>query len=192
MRHRNANKRLARNTSLRKATVRDLAKSVLLHQSIKTTELKAKEARRLVDRLISWGKRGDLSAKRLAYSVLCDHSLVSLLFNDIAPRFKNRNGGYTRVIKWTARRGDNAQSAILELTELKIKEKIHKPKAKEEHHEKKEKEQLPVKEKPVQEKDKAEAQAKPQVEKKQIKESKPPKKFIGGFGKFFKKERDSL
>lgn len=191
MRHRNAYKRLGRNSSLRKATIRDLAKSVLLHQSIKTTELKAKEARRLVDRLITWGKRGDLSAKRLAYSVLCDHNLVSLLFNDIAPRFKDRNGGYTRVIKWIARRGDNAQGAILELTELKIKEKIKKAKAKEEHQEKREKEP-PVKEKVSQEKEKIDAPLKPVAEKKHIKESKPSKKFIGGFGKFFKKERDSL
>jgi len=191
MRHRIAYKRLGRNSSLRRATIRDLAKSVLLRQSIKTTERKAKEARKLVDRLITWGKRGDLSAKRLAYSVLCDHNLVSLLFNDIAPRFKDRNGGYTRVIKWIARRGDNAQEAILELTELKIKEKVKKAKAKEEHQEKKIKEP-PVKEKVSEVKEKIDAQPKPVAEKKQIKEAKPSKKFIGGFGKFFKKERDSL
>jgi len=189
MRHRNAYKRLGRNSTLRKATIRDMAKAVILHQSIKTTEAKAKEARKLVDRLVTLGKKGDLSAKRLAYAVLCDHNLVSLLFNEIAPRFKDRNGGYTRVIKWIARRGDNAQGAILELTELKIKEK--KAKAKEEHQEKKEKEP-PVKEKVSESKEKIDTQPRPVGEKKQIKEAKPSKKFIGGFGKFFKKERDSL
>ena len=200
MRHRKASNRLSRNRSLRKATLRDIAKAVILHQSIKTTKAKAKEARRLVDRLVSLGKRGDISSRRLAYAELCDHKLVSLLFNEIAPRFKNRNGGYTRIINWINRRGDNAQAVFLELTELKIEEKVKKTKAKKEEHKEKVVKDPVVKEKkaaPVKEKEEPKPKAKKtavetEKDKSQIKETKPPKKFIGGLRKFFKKERDSL
>jgi large subunit ribosomal protein L17 len=201
MRHRKANKRLNRNRSLRKATLRDIAQSVILRQSIKTTKAKAKEARKLVERLITLGKRGDLSSRRLAYSELCDHSLVSLLFKEIAPRFKDRNGGYTRIINWFNRKGDNAQTVILELTEIKKKEKVKKPKSKEEKSKEEKPEKaakkittaekaLPHKEEP---KEKIEPKPKEHPKEKQpIKETKPPKKFIGGLRSFFKKERDSL
>ncbi len=117
MRHQKARSRLSRNSSLRKATLRDLAKATLIQQRICTTIAKAKEARKLVDRLITLGKKGTLAAKRKAFSVLCDHQLVSKLFNSIAGRFNLRAGGYTRVIPMSNRRGDNAQLAFLELTE---------------------------------------------------------------------------
>ncbi len=117
MRHQKARTRLSRNSTLRQATMRDLAKAVLIHQRICTTKPKAKEARKLVDRLITLGKSGTLSAKRRAFAVLCDHDLVSRLFNSIAVRFNSRPGGYTRVIPLGHRRGDNAQLAYLELTE---------------------------------------------------------------------------
>ena len=117
MRHHKARTRLSRNSTLRQATMRDLAKAVLIQQRICTTKPKAKEARKLVDRLITLGKDGTLAAKRRAFAVLCDHHLVSQLFSSTAPRFNSRQGGYTRVIPLGHRRGDNAQLAYLELTE---------------------------------------------------------------------------
>ena len=118
MRHGLAGNRLSRNQSLRKATVRDLAKATLIQQRIRTTKAKAKEARKLVDRLITLGKKGSLAGRRKAFSILCDHHLVSQLFNKTAPLFKQRLGGYTRIIPISARRmGDNAELVYLELTE---------------------------------------------------------------------------
>ena len=129
MRHRIAGNRLNRNRSLRKATLRDMAKATLIRERITTTKAKAKEARRLVEKLITLGKSGTLAAKRRAYSILCDHQLVSDLFNKTSPRFKNRMGGYTRIIALGNRRGDNAELVLLELTE-KSEVVLSKPKAK--------------------------------------------------------------
>lgn len=135
MRHQKIRTRLSRNSSLRRATMRDLAKAVLIRQRICTTKEKAKEARKLVDRLIALGKNGTLSAKRRAFALLCDHVLVSRLFNSTASRFNARPGGYTRIIPLGHRRGDNAQLAYLELTE---KDKIIISKKKTEAHSKSE------------------------------------------------------
>jgi len=131
MRHKISGNRLGRNSSLRKATVRDIAKATLVHQRIRTTRAKAKEARKLVDRLITLGKKGTLAHRRKAYSILCDHKLVSLLFNKIAGRFLQRAGGYTRIIPLSSRRGDNARLVFLELTEKDL-EAAGKRKAKRE------------------------------------------------------------
>lgn len=120
MRHGIAGNRFGRNSSLRKATVRDLARATLVAQRICTTEAKAKEARKLVDKLITLGKKGTLAAKRRAFSILTDHKVVSDLFAKTSPRFKNRVGGYTRIIKLGNRRGDNAALAYLELTEKEM------------------------------------------------------------------------
>src|SRR5438093_6655543 len=120
MRHGMAGNRLGRNSGLRKATVRDLAKATLIHQRVSTTKAKAKEARRLVDQLITLGKKGSLAHKRKAFAILCDHALVSELFGKISGRFRSRIGGYTRIIPLSMRRGDNAQLAYLELTEKEI------------------------------------------------------------------------
>ena len=117
MRHRRAGNRLSRNSTLRRATVRDLARATLIRQRICTTKAKAKEARKMVDRLITLGKKGTLAAKRRAFAILCDHQLVSDLFNKIALRFNVRQGGYTRIISLSYRRGDNAHLVFLELTE---------------------------------------------------------------------------
>lgn len=117
MRHGIAGNKLSRNRSLRRATLRDLAKATLTKQRICTTTAKAKEARKLVDKLITLGKRGTLADKRRAFAILCDHKIVSDLFGKTSPRFKNRVGGYTRIIKIGNRRGDNAELAFLELTE---------------------------------------------------------------------------
>lgn len=118
MRHKIAGNKLSRNQSLRKATVRDIAKATLIQQRIKTTLAKAKEARKTVDKLITLGKKGTLADKRRAFAILCDHKIVSNLFNKTSPRFQNRAGGYTRIIQLGNRRGDNAKLALLELTEI--------------------------------------------------------------------------
>ncbi len=118
MRHGKSGKTFGRNSSLRKATVRDIAKAVLFKTRITTTLVKAKESRKLADKLITLGKKGTLAAKRNAYAVICNHRMVSKLFSDIAPLFANRQGGYTRIIRLAQnRRGDNASLVILELTE---------------------------------------------------------------------------
>ncbi|HBG60996.1 MAG: 50S ribosomal protein L17 [Omnitrophica WOR_2 bacterium GWF2_38_59] len=129
MRHGISGNRLSRNSSLRKATMRDIAKAALLKDRISTTKAKAKEARKLVDKLITMGKKGTLAEKRRAYAVLCNHRLVSALFSDIAPRFKERQGGYTRIIPIGTRKGDNAELVFLELTEKKAIV-VSKPKVK--------------------------------------------------------------
>ena len=98
MRHNIVGNKLGRNSSWRKATIRDIARATLIRQRICTTKAKAKEARKLVDRLITLGKKGTLAHRRKAFSILNDHQLVSELFRKTAPRFKTRNGGYTRII----------------------------------------------------------------------------------------------
>jgi large subunit ribosomal protein L17 len=125
MRHGKAGKRFGRKSGWRKATVRDIAKATLIWQRIRTTESRAKESRKLVDRLITLGKDGTLAAKRRAFAILCDHNIVSNLFDHIAPRFKNRAGGYTRIIPLGEnRRGDNARLVFLELTEKEVKQAL--------------------------------------------------------------------
>jgi large subunit ribosomal protein L17 len=175
MRHAKAKNRLNRFTSWRKATLVSLTKSLILHQSIRTTKARAKAAQGLAERLISLGKQNSLTAKRQAFSILGEHRLVSILFNDIAARFKDKTAGYTRVIELGNRRGDSATLAILELTEIKKKERrVHKEK-KEPKPEQVESQKAPS---PVQEK--------PPLEKK------APTTFLGGIRRIFKKERDAL
>jgi large subunit ribosomal protein L17 len=117
MRHGKSGNRLSRNQSLRKATLRDMAKAVFLQERICTTSAKAKEARKMIEKLITLGKKDTLAARRRAFAILCDHAEVTTLFNTIAPRFKSRTGGYTRIIPYVQRAGDNAKLAFLELTE---------------------------------------------------------------------------
>ena len=117
MRHKVSGNRLSRNQSLRKATLRDLAKSTLLQERICTTKAKAKEGRRLIEKLITLGKKDTLIARRKAFAILCDRDLVVALFAETAPRFKSRQGGYTRIIPYGKRDGDNADLVFLELTE---------------------------------------------------------------------------
>jgi large subunit ribosomal protein L17 len=117
VRHGKSGNRLSRNMSLRKATMRDMAISILLQERICTTRAKAKEARKFIEKLITLGKKDTLAARRKAFSILCDHTLVVQLFNETAPRFKSRAGGYTRIIPYKQRLGDNAELAFLELTE---------------------------------------------------------------------------
>jgi large subunit ribosomal protein L17 len=117
MRHHRKTQNLSRFSSFFKATLRQLARSVIERQSIVTTRVKAKVARGPVERLITLGKRLDsIEARRRAFAVLQDHALVQRLFNEIAPMFADRQGGYTRIIPYMRRRGDNAEMVIFELS----------------------------------------------------------------------------
>lgn len=117
MRHSNSGKKLSRNPSHRKALLRNMSKALLTHGRIRTTEIKAKELRGVVESLITLARRNDVAARRLAYRELGSHQLVQKLFDEIAPRFAGVPGGFTRVVKLAMpRRGDCAPMAIIELT----------------------------------------------------------------------------
>ncbi len=115
MRHRKAGKRLGRTTSHKEAMVRNMVTSVFEHERIVTTTPKAKEVRKVVDKMITLAKRGDLHAKRQAMSFIRSRDVVAKLFDEISGQFADRNGGYTRIIQTGQRRGDAAPMAILEL-----------------------------------------------------------------------------
>ena len=125
MRHRLHTFKIGRTGAHRKAMLANMVSSLIEHGQIKTTITKAKEARRFADKMITLGKKGDLHRRRLAVSKLRDKDAVKKLFEDIGPRFSERLGGYTRIIKLGPRAGDGAEMAILELvgTEFKKKEK---------------------------------------------------------------------
>jgi large subunit ribosomal protein L17 len=122
MRHRDGTDRLSRPRAQRLALKRSLVRALFLYERIKTSPRKAKAASIEADRLITLAKRGDLHARRLAFSFLNDHQLTKRLFDEIAPRFKEIGGGYTRIIKLVNRKGDNAPMSLLELTQLSEKE----------------------------------------------------------------------
>jgi len=134
MRHHRHSVRFGRQRSHYKATLRSLVSGLIISKSIRTTKTKAKETSRLADRLITLGKEKTVVNQRRAYSILRDRKLVLELFNELAPLFKERKGGYTRVMLIEKRRGDNAQMAILEFVE---KPKPPEPKKKAEKKEKK-------------------------------------------------------
>ena len=117
MRHGNSGRKLNRTASHRKAMFANMATSLLKHEQIVTTLPKAKDLRRVVDRLITLGKRGDLHARRQAAAVVREDKVVSKLFDELAERYKERNGGYTRVLKAGFRRGDMAPAAVIELVD---------------------------------------------------------------------------
>ena len=117
MRHRHGLRKLNRTSSHRLAMFRNMAVSLLTHEAIKTTVPKAKELRRIVEPLIPLGKEPTLANKRLAFARLRDRDLVVKLFAEIGPRFKERNGGYTRILKMGFRQGDNAPMAYMELVD---------------------------------------------------------------------------
>ena len=120
-RHMNTGRKLSRNTSHRKALLDNLVRAVIEYESIKTTTPKAKEARRVVERVITAAKPGTLAARRLVHKTVRDQSTLAKLFETIAPRFKARPGGYTRIIHIANRAGDNAPMSILELVEKSAK-----------------------------------------------------------------------
>lgn len=131
MRHRQSGKRLGRNTSHRKAMLRNMVTSLLEHEKITTTDARAKELRPIAEKLITLAKRGDLHARRLVTEVVRDRKTVAKLFERIAPRFADRPGGYTRIIKLGHRLGDNAALSMISLVEEeyapKAKKKAPKP-----------------------------------------------------------------
>ena len=116
MRHRVAGRKLSRHTQHRELMFRNMVVSLLTHERIKTTLPKAKELRSWADKIITLGKRGDLSARRRVFDLLRDRGVVKKLFEQIAPRFKDRQGGYTRIFKMGWRAGDAAPLSLIELT----------------------------------------------------------------------------
>ncbi len=117
MRHQRAGRKLGRDAAHRKALYANLAGALIEHGRIKTTEAKAKEVRPIVEKMITLGKRGDLAAHRQAVAFLRSKSAAHKLFADVAPRFADRDGGYTRVVKLGPRQGDAAPMAYLELVD---------------------------------------------------------------------------
>ncbi len=118
MRHRNSGRQLSRNSSHRHAMLRNMATSLLRHETIRTTVPKAKELRRVVEPLITLAKVDSIAKRRLAYARLRDETVVEKLFADLGPRFKARAGGYTRILKMEPRPGDSADMALMQLVEL--------------------------------------------------------------------------
>ena len=123
------NRKFGRNGDHRKAMLRNMATSVILYGKVETTEAKAKDMRSVVDELITLGKKGDLAARRQAASYIrnvvadekTEQTVLQKLFDEVAPKYKDRNGGYTRVIKTGVRRGDAAPMATIELVQNLLK-----------------------------------------------------------------------
>lgn len=126
MRHNKAGRRLGRTTSHRTAMFRNMVTSFLEHERITTTDAKAKELRPIAEKMITLGKKGDLNAIRQAASFIRDKKVVTKLFSVIAPRYKEREGGYTRIIKIGQRLGDASPESVIELVEEEIIKKDSK------------------------------------------------------------------
>ncbi|MEO0185391.1 MAG: 50S ribosomal protein L17 [candidate division WOR-3 bacterium] len=179
MRHGRKLKKLGRKKAHRLALLRNLCRALFIFEKIKTTLPKAKEAKRMAERLIEFAKENTLSARRFIYRFIPDHKLVKIVCDEIAPKFVNRQGGYTRIYKLGPRLGDGAEMAILELTEksepgaIDERRKLieHRYMAKEEKKEKKPKKEKPRKEE-KKEKETSRKEPKPQKEKKTKKEKK--------------------
>ncbi len=188
MRHRKRNVKFGRQTSHYKATLKHLVAGLITNKSISTTRMKAKEASRLAEKLVTMAKKNTVASRRKAYSVLGRRELVSILFNDIGPLFRERAGGYTRVMLTGSRKGDNAQMAILEFVEKPLAEPVKKEK-------KKKKEKAVPKPEPV-------AKTREQVEQKEVpaeekkkedqkKSEEAQKKKKGLLKKFFGKDKEN-
>lgn len=166
MRHRVAHRKLGRTTEHRLSLLKNLAASLITHERIRTTEAKAKELRPFVEKLVTLGKRDSLHARRRALAILSSKTVVRRLFADVSPRFSERPGGYTRILKLGPRQGDGAPMAFIEFVDysFKLKGGGEAPAAKEKP---KKKEPEPADEQPVEE----EAEETPKAE-----EEKPAKK----------------
>jgi large subunit ribosomal protein L17 len=117
MRHRNSGRQLSRNSSHRKAMFQNMAVSLLRNEVIKTTLPKAKELRRVAEPLITMARNDTVHKRRIAFSRLRDREVVNKLFTELGPRYKERPGGYTRILKYGYRPGDNAPMALMELVD---------------------------------------------------------------------------
>lgn len=117
MRHRKKGRELSRTSSHKRAMLRNMATSLIQHERIRTTEAKAKELRPVVEKLITLGGVDDVHSRRRARRMIEDRAALQKLFDDVGPRFRERPGGYTRILKLGPRKGDGAELAIIELTE---------------------------------------------------------------------------
>ena len=117
MKHNIKNKKLNKTSSHRKAMFMNMSNALIKHEQITTTLAKAKELRRFVEKIVTLGKKGDLLSRRKAISILQDHKMAKKTFDVLAERYKDRKGGYTRVIKLGNRFGDNAPTAVIELVD---------------------------------------------------------------------------
>ncbi len=115
MRHRNKGRKLSRTSTHRRAMLKNMATSLFRHERIETTTAKAKELRPFAERLITLARRGDLHARRIAGRKIHDRDVLGKLFDDIAPRYAERPGGYTRILKVDRRKGDAAEMSLIEL-----------------------------------------------------------------------------
>jgi len=120
MRHKKTGRRLGRNSDHRKAMFRNMAVSLIVHESISTTLPKAKELRRTIEPLITLAKEDGVAKRRRAFDKLRDKAAVGKLFDEIGPRFQERTGGYLRILKKGSRSGDSAQMALVQLTDYEI------------------------------------------------------------------------
>jgi large subunit ribosomal protein L17 len=210
MRHRSKRFKLGKPADQRRALIRSLLIALVSEEKIKTTYTRAKEVSRWADKLITLGKRGDIHSRRLAYRWLQDRDLVKKLFDDIAPRFKDVNGGYTRVIKVNNRKGDNALMAIIEFTKVKeeiIEEKKKRKLLRREKRKKQLQEEIPPEVEEVkveevkEEKKKTKKKTEPKPKKEEIKEEKEESKteeekeakskgFLSGLKDFLKRKKN--
>jgi len=117
MQHRKKGRKLSRSASHRKATLRNMATNLFRHERIRTSKAKAKELRPYAERLISLAKEGDLHARRQAERKIKDREVLGKLFDELGPRYADRPGGYTRILKLGARKGDSAEMALIELVD---------------------------------------------------------------------------
>ena len=127
MRHRESGRKLNRNSSHRKAMFRNMSASLVQHEVIKTTLPRAKELRRVAEPLITLAKNDSVAKRRLAFARLRDRSAVTKLFTELGPRYKDRPGGYLRILKCGYRNGDKAPMAIVELVDRPVQEGSPKP-----------------------------------------------------------------
>ncbi|TNF46907.1 50S ribosomal protein L17 [bacterium] len=171
MRHQKSGKKLGRTPAHRKALFRNMVTSLLKHERIVTTEVKAKEVGRLTEKMITLGKRGDLHARRQTIAFIKSNEVIKRLFSEYSERYKARDGGYTRVIKLEPRSGDNAPMAIVELVDRPVQEKKAESKDKTEKAAKKSEKAAAPKKKTAAKETKAPAKAK-----KETKEAAKPKK----------------
>jgi len=166
---------------------------MIICQSIKTTQARAKASRQAIEKLITLAKENTLFARRQAQKVLGEQKLVSILFNEIGPRFSNRASGFTKIISLGKRRGDDAEMVIFELTEIKKKEVKKTKPAKEAKSQPAQAADETAVEETSLEKEAVEGKKhEPAVKESPAKDKKPQKKFIGGIRSIFRKKSDSL
>jgi large subunit ribosomal protein L17 len=171
MRHRVDGRLFGRPSNQRKALLKGLVTALFDHQRIETTVAKAKEAKRIAEKMITFGIRGDLHAKRQVFAYIPDRSVASKLFSEIAPRFAGRNGGYLRIVQTRQRLKDSSSMAILEFIDY---EAVRQPKGKAKKQEKTEKEEKTDKKVKAAKKERTEKKAKP-VKKEEQKDLKQEK-----------------